>query len=177
MQQGEGSLNKQVSQLKAIIALNYHFRDLYEHLDMIPPKGILLCGSPGAIAVVLDKALTDDIRACSYAIQGSEITSLGYGGGEQILRDVFAKAEKKIPSLILLHEIDFIAPSRHSSGNGVVRRSVVATLVTLMDGIRLSKGVVVIGTTNSIKDIDPVLRQPGRFEEEIYIRNSNSGGE
>jgi transitional endoplasmic reticulum ATPase len=177
MQQGEDGLDKKVSQLKALVALNSRFRDLCDHLGIIPPMGILLCGSPGVCASFLAEALTNDIRASSYAIHGSEIMSLVYVSGERILRDVFAQAEKNAPSVVLIHEIDFIAPSRQKSGNEGIEQSLVATLLTLMDRIRSSRGVIVIGTTDFIKDIDPVLRQPGRFEEEIYIGNSNSGGE
>lgn len=36
-----------------------------------------------------------------------------------------------------------------------------------MDGIRRNGGLLVIAATNKLDLIDPALRQPGRFDEEI----------
>lgn len=55
---------------------------------------------------------------------------------------------------------------------------VVATLLTLMDGIEVQTStkegespvrVVVVATTNRPNAIDPALRRPGRFDREIEI--------
>lgn len=45
----------------------------------------------------------------------------------------------------------------------------VATLLTLMDGIASSDGVLVISATNRPDSIEPALRRPGRFDREIEI--------
>lgn len=45
----------------------------------------------------------------------------------------------------------------------------VATLLTLMDGIDSSDGVLVISATNRPDSIEPALRRPGRFDREIEI--------
>lgn len=46
---------------------------------------------------------------------------------------------------------------------------VVATLLTLMDGMEADRGVVVIAATNRPNSIDPALRRAGRFDNEIEI--------
>jgi ATPase family associated with various cellular activities (AAA) len=47
---------------------------------------------------------------------------------------------------------------------------VVATLLTILDGMGDEEGrVVVIGTTNRPNAIDPALRRPGRFDREFEI--------
>src|SRR4051812_18010597 len=46
---------------------------------------------------------------------------------------------------------------------------VVATLLTLMDGMEADQGVVVIGATNRPNALDPALRRAGRFDNEIEI--------
>jgi transitional endoplasmic reticulum ATPase len=45
----------------------------------------------------------------------------------------------------------------------------VTQLLALMDGLKQSEGVVVIGTTNRIEAIDPALRRAGRFDREVYF--------
>ena len=46
---------------------------------------------------------------------------------------------------------------------------VVATLLTLMDGMEADQGVVVIAATNRANSLDPALRRAGRFDNEIEV--------
>jgi SpoVK/Ycf46/Vps4 family AAA+-type ATPase len=56
-----------------------------------------------------------------------------------------------------------------------MEKRVVATLLTLMDGVPDSSqtenrpGIVVIGATNRPNALDEALRRPGRFDREIEI--------
>lgn len=72
------------------------------------------------------------------------------------------------PSIIFFDEIDGLAP-RRSSHHDLVHASVVSTLLALMDGLDCKPGVIVIGATNRIEDIDPALRRPGRFDKELHF--------
>lgn len=58
--------------------------------------------------------------------------------------------------------------------NDQVHSSVVTTLLSLMDGLEDSSGVVVIGATNRIECIDPALRRPGRFDRELFFPLPNT---
>lgn len=74
----------------------------------------------------------------------------------------------------MLDEVDALAPKRGDggdSGAGEVENRVVATLLTIMDGMDEDgrSRVVVIATTNRPNAIDPALRRPGRFDREIEI--------
>ena len=74
---------------------------------------------------------------------------------------------------MVLDEIDALVPKREEGGGGEVEKRVVATLLTLLDGMDEDKEnaghVVVIGTTNRPNAIDPALRRPGRFDKEFEI--------
>lgn len=59
-------------------------------------------------------------------------------------------------------------------GGSEVDRRVVATMLTLMDGIRTDGHVVVIGATNRPNSLDSALRRGGRFEREIEIGIPNN---
>jgi transitional endoplasmic reticulum ATPase len=91
-----------------------------------------------------------------------------YGESEERLRDIFKQAEDNAPSIILIDEIDSIAPKREEV-TGEVERRVVAQLLAVMDGLKARGKVVVIGATNRPHALDPALRRPGRFDREIEI--------
>ena len=71
--------------------------------------------------------------------------------------------------------MDSIAPKR-DAGHSELGPRLVATLLTLLDGLRTSKGVVVLGTTNRPNAIDPALRRPFRFDYEIYCGIPDGAG-
>ncbi|CAL9110447.1 unnamed protein product [Musa textilis] len=90
------------------------------------------------------------------------------GESESNLRKAFEEAEKNVPSIIFIDEIDSIAPKREKT-HGEVERHIVSQLLTLMDGLESWSHVIVIGATNRPNSIDPALRRFGRFDREIDI--------
>jgi AAA family ATPase len=110
-------------------------------------------------------------------INGPELSSAYHGETEAKLRDVFREAREKSPCIVVLDEVDALVPRREDGAGGEVEKRVVATLLTILDGME-DEGkdneddgdrVVVIGTTNRPNAIDPALRRPGRFDREIEI--------
>ncbi len=59
---------------------------------------------------------------------------------------------------------------------GELERRIVAQLLTLMDGLKARRNVIVIGATNRVDAVDPALRRPGRFDREIEIRIPDQQG-
>ena len=98
-----------------------------------------------------------------------------YGESEKAIRDIFDEAEKNAPAIIFLDEIDSIAPKR-AEVTGEVERRVVAQLLSLMDGLKSRKNVIVIGATNRPEALDLALRRPGRFDREIELRVPSTEG-
>ena len=106
-------------------------------------------------------------------INGPELSSAYHGETESKLRDVFKQAREKSPCIVVLDEVDALVPRREEGAGGEVEKRVVATLLTILDGMEDDTTdedrVVVIGTTNRPNAIDPALRRPGRFDREIEI--------
>ncbi|HUK28943.1 MAG TPA: CDC48 family AAA ATPase [Candidatus Acidoferrales bacterium] len=163
-----GGLREEIQKVREIIELPLRHPELFVRLGVEAPKGVLLHGPPGTGKTLLAKAVANESNANFYTIGGPEIMSKFYGESEERLRDVFKQAQENAPSIILIDEIDSIAPKREEV-TGEVEKRVVSQLLTLMDGMQSRGKVVVIGATNRVDAIDPALRRPGRFDREIEI--------
>ncbi|NPA38382.1 MAG: CDC48 family AAA ATPase [Candidatus Nanohaloarchaeota archaeon] len=163
-----GGLQEEIMKIREMVELPLKHPEIFETLNITPPKGVLLYGPPGTGKTLLAKAVANEAEANFYSINGPEIMNKYYGESEKALREIFEEAEKNAPSIIFIDEIDAIAPKREEA-HGDVERRIVAQLLTLMDGLKGRGQVIVIGATNRPDDIDPALRRPGRFDREIEI--------
>lgn len=163
-----GGLSAEIKKVREMIELPMKHPELFERLGVEAPKGVLLYGPPGTGKTLLAKALASETNAHFETLSGPEIMSKYYGESEEKLRQLFKTAEEQAPSIILIDEIDSIAPKREEV-TGEVERRVVAQLLALMDGMEARGKVVVIGATNRPDSLDPALRRPGRFDREIEI--------
>ncbi len=170
-----GGLKDEIQMIREMVELPLKHPEVFERLNITPPKGVLLTGPPGTGKTLLAKAVANEAEANFYSINGPEIMSKYYGESERQLRDIFEEAEKNAPSIIFIDEIDSIAPKRGET-HGEVERRVVAQLLTLMDGLKGRGNVIVIATTNRPDDIDEALRRPGRFDREIKIMPPDEEG-
>ncbi|MCR4392100.1 MAG: CDC48 family AAA ATPase [Candidatus Acetothermia bacterium] len=170
-----GGLKEVIQKIREMVELPLKKPELFARLGIEPPKGVLLYGPPGTGKTLLAKAVANETDAHFIAISGPEIMSRYYGESEQRLREIFEEAEKNAPAIIFIDELDSIAP-RRAEVTGEVERRVVAQLLTLMDGLKERRNVIVIGATNRIEAIDPALRRPGRFDREIEVRVPDRDG-
>ncbi len=170
-----GGLDKEIQRIRELVEIPLKHPEVFRHLGIEPPKGILLYGPPGTGKTLLAKAVANESGAHFIAINGPEIMSKWYGESEAKLREIFKEAEENAPSIIFIDEIDAIAPKR-GEVVGEVEKRVVAQLLSLMDGLETRGQVIVIAATNRPEAVDPALRRPGRFDREIYIGVPNKKG-
>ncbi|XP_055260719.1 ribosome biogenesis protein SPATA5 isoform X2 [Moschus berezovskii] len=171
-----GGLNSQLKEIREIIELPLKQPELFKSYGIPPPRGVLLYGPPGTGKTMIARAVANEVGAYVSVINGPEIISKFYGETEARLRQIFAEATLRHPSIIFIDELDALCPKREGAQNEVEKR-VVASLLTLMDGIG-SEGnegqVLVLGATNRPHALDAAFRRPGRFDKEIEIGVPNA---
>ncbi len=142
--------------------------DRFRGLGIEPPRGILLYGPPGTGKTFVVRALAHEAGAAFFAVKGAELLDKYVGESERGVRDVFARARAAAPSILFFDEIDALAPIRGRSTTSVTD-SVVAALLTEIDGVTERGDVAVIGATNRRDLVDPALLRAGRFEVQIEL--------
>jgi len=165
-----------IAAVRELIELPLHHATYFTALGATPqPGGVLLAGPPGTGKTLLARAVAAECGAHLETIAGPEILSQWVGGSEQTLREVFLRAQQAAPSLILIDEVDSIAPAR-SRADAQHQQSLVAQLLVLLDGLEARRGVAVLATTNRPQAIDPALRRPGRFDRVVWMRPPDEAG-
>ena len=167
-----GGLKQQIEILKDTVEMPLLRPHLFVRFGMKPPRGVLLYGPPGTGKTLLLRAVANETKAHVITLNGPSIVSKYQGETESTLRSIFAEATQRQPSIIFIDEIDALAPKRgndNESSIDVTDGRVVATLLTLMDGMEGSGRVMVVAATNRPNAIDPALRRPGRFDKEVEI--------
>jgi transitional endoplasmic reticulum ATPase len=114
------------------------------------------------------RALAHESGAAFFPVKGAELLDKFVGESERAVREIFARARSAAPSILFFDELDALAPIRGRSTTSVTD-SVVAALLTELDGIGERGDVVVVGATNRKDLIDPALLRAGRFESHLEL--------
>jgi proteasome regulatory subunit len=120
---------------------------------------------------LLARAVAGETNATFIRLVASELAQKYIGEGARLVRELFALARKKAPSIVLIDEIDAIAAKRldiGTSGEREIHRTLTQLLAEI-DGFDPLDKVKIIATTNRLDVIDPALLRPGRFDRIIYV--------
>jgi len=142
----------------------------YARAGAIGPRGVLMVGPPGTGKTLMARAVAGEAGVPFLALTGSSFVELFVGVGASRVRDLFADARKRAPSIIFIDEVDAIGQRRGSSFvSNDEREQTLNQLLAEMDGFDPTTGVVVMAATNRPEVLDPALLRPGRFDREVEI--------
>ncbi len=153
--------------------VNYlHDPSKYQEIGASMPKGILLVGPPGTGKTMLAKAVAGEANVPFFSISGSEFVEMFVGMGASKVRDLFKQAKEKAPCIVFIDEIDAIGKKRDGGkfgGGNDEREQTLNQLLTEMDGLEGSNGVIILAATNRPESLDPALTRPGRFDRRVPV--------
>jgi cell division protease FtsH len=144
--------------------------DRYAAAGAVGPKGVLMAGPPGTGKTLIARAVAGEAAVPFLSVAGSSFVEMFVGVGAARVRDTFAEARKRAPSIIFIDEIDAIGQRRGGGfGTNDEREQTLNQLLAEMDGFDSSTGVVVIAATNRPETLDAALLRPGRFDRVVTV--------
>lgn len=158
-----GGLTQLKQDLKAVVDF-LKFPDSYKEAGANLPKGILLVGPPGTGKTLLAQVMASEAGVNFVYANASDFVEMYVGVGASRVRELFKKARAKEPCIVFIDEIDTIAGKRDGNMHSEDRKALTA-LLTEMDGFKQDSGILVIGATNRVEDMDSAAIRSGRFTD------------
>ncbi|NCC49999.1 MAG: AAA family ATPase [Spartobacteria bacterium] len=146
----------------------------FKRMDCVPPMCLLLHGDAGTGKTMFAEAVAGEAGLPFIAISAGDFMTQEYAGqGAALMREVFQTAAACKPCVVFLDEIDSLSSRSkimESGGSASIdQAATLNTLLPILDSAGASHGVLVIGATNRMADLDPALTRPGRFGCHIKI--------
>src|SRR6266540_4852416 len=148
----------------------------FRRLGARVPKGLLLYGPPGTGKTLLAKAVAHESGANFYSASASSFVEMFAGLGAARIRKLFAEARKHAPSIVFIDELDAVGMARSGHSFNREQDQTLNQLLVELDGFSKADGVVVMGASNRIEDLDPALLRPGRFDRQILVAPPDLSG-
>jgi SpoVK/Ycf46/Vps4 family AAA+-type ATPase len=130
---------------------------------------LLLWGPPGCGKTFIAKALAGELGLYFIHVGLADILDMWIGNSEKNIRDVFAEARGVAPTVLFIDELDALGHKRSQLSSATLRTTINQLLVELDGATSDNEGVLVLGATNQIWDVDPALLRPGRFDRQVIV--------
>ena len=154
----------ELQQLEALLAEP----DLATRLGIDPPRGVLLAGPPGTGKTTVARVLAAQARCSFYPVSAADVSSRWHGESERAVQRVFERARANRPSIVFIDEVDALGRARGHDVGGAGDRQL-TQLLTEMDGLGSTTGVMVLAATNRPDVLDPALVRGGRLSRTITL--------
>lgn len=182
-----GGLDKQIEELVEAVVWPMKEAERFKKIGIKAPKGkhnfsghcvncklttvtgALMYGPPGTGKTLLARACAAQTDATFLKLAGPQLVQMFIGDGAKLVRDCFALAKEKAPSIIFIDELDAIGTKRFDSdksGDREVQRTMLE-LLNQLDGFASDDRIKVLAATNRIDVLDPALLRSGRLDRKI----------
>ena len=128
----------------------FRSREKYRELHLPHRRGFLFAGPPGCGKTMTLKALASTISAKFVTVLGRADVN------DSMIENAFDLAENFTPSVLVFEDLEKLLEARDVS---------LSHFLNLVDGLKVSAGVLLIATSNEPGKLDPaLLHRPSRFD-------------
>ncbi|MFY1634511.1 AAA family ATPase [Solwaraspora sp. WMMB335] len=154
-------LRAQADELTELLDLGFHHREVLARLGTTVSLGVLLSGPAGSGKSALVRAVAGAVGAEVRALWAPEIAALTNDAAAQRLRAAATAVRHGGPAVLLVSDVDALAPRDQPGPLATVFRQMLAETV--------AAGAAVVCTTSHPESLDPGLRRPDLLAVQIAV--------
>ncbi|MEU9509013.1 AAA family ATPase [Micromonospora sp. NPDC048170] len=154
-------LRAQAEELTELLDLGFHHREVLGRLGTTVSLGVLIAGPAGSGKAALVRAVAARVGARVSPLWAPEVAALTNQAAADRLRAAAAEARADGPGVLLVTDVEALAPADEPGPVATVFRQVVAETVRA--------GAAVVCTTGRPEAVDPALRAPDLLSLRISV--------
>ncbi|MCN0180904.1 AAA family ATPase [Salinispora arenicola] len=154
-------LRSQAEELTELLDLGFHHREVLRRLGTTVALGVLLDGPSGSGKSALVHAVAARVGARVRSLWGPELAALTNTAAAEQLRAAAAAVRTDGPAVLLVTDVEALAPADVPGPVATVFRQVVAETV--------AAGAAVVCTTGRLDAVDSALRTPDMLSLRITV--------
>ncbi|KAL0261579.1 hypothetical protein SLS55_003009 [Diplodia seriata] len=138
-------------------------REQYAHFGTPWKRGLIFHGTPGNGKTMTVKAIMKTLMTRPDPVPTLYVKTFAQRGfgPQQSVRQIFNKARRTAPCLLLFEDVD-----------SLVKDEVRSYFLNEIDGLENNDGILMIGSTNHLDKLDPGLsKRPSRFDRKYRFKN------
>ena len=155
-------LQSQAGQLKEWLDLGFHHTEVLARLGTTPQLGVLVTGPAGSGKTTLVRSVAAAVGATVVRRWAPGIAALEASAAATALREAVTEATGRAPAVLLLEDVEALAPREDAKPIATVLLDVVTRAVA-------APGVAVVCTSARPEAVSPELRRPGRLDHELSV--------
>ena len=152
----------QAGSLTEWLDLGFNHREVLQRLGSSPQLGVLLSGPPGVGKSTLVRAVAGQVGASVIDISAPTIAAIEAATAADTLRMAIADATDKAPAVVLIQDVEALAPREDPDPLSRIFIDLVAT--TIREG-----HVAVVCTTARPEEVGTELLQPGLLDHQLSL--------
>ncbi len=161
-----GGIDTQRKLLEEWLRVSFDATSAFARMGLSPPDGVLIYGPPGSGKSSLVAAMAAHLGSGMTVIYGAHLASWNPEQTAAYLRQVLRPIQAPPPQIVLVEDIDRLAPDPRLNG---APSAITPVLIDELRACNARPAVAVVATTNDRSLVDPALIGPGLLENELAI--------
>ncbi|MFC7534918.1 AAA family ATPase [Actinoplanes sp. GCM10030250] len=154
-------LRAQAKELEELLDLGFHHGEVLARLGTKVTLGVLISGPSGSGKSALVRAVGAAVGATVRPVWAPELAALTNSAAAGRLRELAKEVRDSAPAVLLISDVEALAPREEPGPISTVFRQVLAETV--------ASGTAVVCTTSRPESVDPSLRAPDLLAVQLTV--------